>query len=148
VDQGEFKWLLDMVVTRSCAEQTISISQTAHINKIAMCLGLENVHPVTTPLDKNVILSKWQSPMTGEGKVQMKDIAYLVAVGSLMYAAMGSCPDLTFTVAHLSQFLLNPGLEHWTAVQCVVCYLSMTRDMVLVLSQKAALTLQGWVDSD
>jgi hypothetical protein len=115
VDLRKVQWLLGMGVKRNRAMRTIYLSQMAYIEKIATQLGLENANPIYTPLDKNVVLSKMQCPTTDEGTEEMKKFPYLVAVGLLMYAAMGTHPDIAFAVAHLSQFSLNPGPEHWMA---------------------------------
>ena len=43
----------------------------------------------------------------------MKSVPYLSAVGSLMYLAVGTCPDIAFAVGALSRFNANPGRAHW-----------------------------------
>jgi hypothetical protein len=65
----------------------------------------------------------------------------------MMYAAMGTRPDISFAVSHLSQFSANPGPAHWTQAQSVITYLYTTRDVELVLGGKE-ISLSGWVDSD
>jgi hypothetical protein len=148
VNLREVQWLLGIGVKRNRATCTICLSQTAYIKKITMRLGLENVNPIHTPLDKNVVLSKAQCPTTDEGMEEMKKFPYLVAVGSLMYAAMGTHPDIAFVVAHLSQFSSNLGPEHWTAARRVVCYLTTMKDKVRVLGGLTGLTQRRWTDSD
>ena len=37
-------------------------------------------------------------------------------LGSLMYAAIATRPDIAFAVSTLSQFLTNPGRLHWEAI--------------------------------
>jgi hypothetical protein len=134
-----------MRVSRDWAARTISLSQTAYIEKIAKRLALDNANPVSTPLDKNVILSKALCPTTDDEIEYVKKFPYLVAIGSLMYAAMGTRPDIAFAVAHLSQFSSNPGPAHWSAAQRVVQYLVTTKEMVLVLGVLNAVKLLGWV---
>ena len=72
-----------------------------------LTLNLEEAHPMCTPLDPNVILSKSLSPDTNHEKAQMKGIPYLTVVGSIMYVEMGMHIDVAFTVQHLSQFSSN-----------------------------------------
>ncbi len=90
VDMGELTWLLGIAVTRDRAARTISLNQTAYIESIAKHLGLEDAHPVSTPLNPHIILSKDLCPTTDEAKQRMRDISYLTAVGSIMYAAIGT----------------------------------------------------------
>ena len=40
---------------------------------------------------------------------KMKNVPYREAVGSLMYAAMGTRPDIAFATSTVAQFLENPG---------------------------------------
>ena len=77
----------------------------------------------------------------------MKKIPYLTTVGSIMYAATATHPDVAFAIQHLSQFNTNPGNAHWTAAQCTIRYLYATRNRTLVLGS-LEINLTGWVDSD
>jgi len=43
----------------------------------------------------------------------MKKVPFREAVGSLMYAACVSRPDIMFAISVVSRYLENPGLEHW-----------------------------------
>ena len=46
----------------------------------------------------------------------MCNIPYQEAIGSLMYALLGTCPDITYAVQTISRFPKNPGQAHWEAV--------------------------------
>jgi hypothetical protein len=58
----------------------------------------------------------------------MKNVPYREIIGSLMYAAQGTRPDVAFPVTALSQFLQNPGQTHWEEAKKVVRYLKGTRE--------------------
>ncbi|KAL4249089.1 Oomycete RxLR Effector [Pleurotus pulmonarius] len=61
----------------------------------------------------------------------MKGKPYQELVGSLMYASLGTCPDIAFAVQTLSQFMKNPSIAHWDeAVRCLR-YLKGTRELWL-----------------
>jgi hypothetical protein len=47
--------------------------------------------------------------------MRMKNMPYREAIGSLMYAAVATRPDIAFAISALSQFLNNPGDLHWEA---------------------------------
>ena len=53
----------------------------------------------------------------------MKNITYCEVIGSLMYAGLGTRPDIMYTVTFLSQFMQNPGHPHWEEVKRVFHYL-------------------------
>jgi hypothetical protein len=54
----------------------------------------------------------------------MCKVLYREAISSLMYATIATCPDITFAVSVLSQFLDNPGEAHWEGVKQIFCYLA------------------------
>ena len=66
----------------------------------------------------------------------MSKVPYREAIGSLMYASVATCPDITFAVSTLSQFLDNPGDIHWEAVKRVFCYLSGMKSYQLTYGGK------------
>jgi len=78
VDLGGVHWLLGIAMTRDRKKCTISLSQHAYIKKIAKCFDLENMFPISTPLDPNVLLSKEQCPKMEDEKHCMKTIPYLL----------------------------------------------------------------------
>jgi hypothetical protein len=75
---------------------------------------------------------------------------YQSAVGALMYAMLGTRPDLAFAVASLSQFSSNPGQPHWDAIKHVLRYMRGTTDYRLTYGGRAGASLlfDGYCDSD
>src|SRR5260370_7723409 len=71
--------------------------------------------------------------MSQEEKDYMSSIPYLSAVGSLMYLAIGTRPDIAFAVGLLSRFNSCPAKVHWNAIQHVFKYLRGTVDFGLEL---------------
>jgi hypothetical protein len=78
---------------------------------------------------------------------RMKKTPYREAVGSLMYAAVATRPDITFAVSTLSQFLENPGEAHWEAVKRVFRYLAGTKNYSLTYGNERH-DLIGYTDAD
>ena len=95
----------------------ITLSQTAYINVIVTWFKLQDGFKVGMPMDMSVILSKKLSPVCAEEQKRMKQIPYLSAVGSLMYASMATCPDITYAMSHLGKYSANHGQAHWMAAQ-------------------------------
>ncbi len=77
----------------------------------------------------------------------MCKVLYREVIGSLMYAAITTRPDITFTVSILSQFLENPGEAHWEGVKRIFHYLSGTKDHVLTYREERH-NLLGYTDAD
>ncbi len=147
IDLGPIHWLLSIEVTRDHQKRTLSLSQHAYIESIIRHFHLKDLKPVSTPMDPHVKLSTAQSPTTLEEIAQMHNIKYPEAVGSLMYASQGTCPDITFTMTTLSKFLKNLGMAHWEQCKHIFCYLKGTLDWKLTFGETDQ-DLTGWVDAD
>ena len=87
--------------------------------------------PVGTPMLPGLKLSSEESPKTPEECKEMENIPYINAVGSLMYLATMTRPDIAYTVGVLARFNCNPGKAHWNAVKHLFRYLKGTLDMKL-----------------
>ena len=98
-------------------------------------------------MDPNVPLLKSQSPMKLTDIAQMQNVPYQEAVGSLMYAAMGTWPDIAFAVSTVAQFSDNPGWTHWEAVKRIFRYLQGTQKFELVYGGEKR-GLVGYVNAD
>ena len=94
-----------------------------------------------------VIYTKQDVPSTPEDTLCMQHTPYCQAIGSLMYIAIATCPDITFTIAILSCFLNNPGDAHWDAVKHIFRYLQGTKTYQLTYGGKRH-DLKGFYDAD
>jgi len=97
-------------------------------------------------MDVGTILSDSQSPATHAQLEDMRDIPYQRAIGSLMYAAMSTRPDIAFPIVTLSQFMQNPGRVHWEAAKHIIHYLKGTVGLGLTLGATDA-GLEAYVDA-
>jgi hypothetical protein len=77
----------------------------------------------------------------------MRDIPYHEAVGSLMYASLGTRPDISFAVQTVSRFSTKPGWAHWESVKWIFRYLKGTNDLWLSYGGTRA-ELTGFADAD
>jgi len=132
---GEPSILLGMKINRDEEKKTISLSQTHYIDSLLEHFGLANANMVSTPMDPNVNLDEEEDE--GKGEKEGKDMdergpeTYATTIGSLMYAALTTHPDITYAVQRLAQFTKNPRPKHWTAVKRIFRYLKGTRTHAL-----------------
>lgn len=98
-------------------------------------------------MDPHANLSTTQSPSTTAEIASIRDVLYREAIGSLMYASLGTRSDITYAVSFLSRFSDNPGRAHREAVRCVFRYLSGTKSLKLTYGT-IALDLVGYTDAD
>ena len=146
-DLGAIHWLLGIKVTRDLPNHTISLSQHAYIDSIILRYNFTDLKPSAIPMDPCAPLLKSQSPTKLADIARMKNIPYREAVGSLMYAAMGTRPDIAFAVSTVAQFSDNPGWAHWEAVKRIFKYLRGTQKLELVYGGEKR-GLEGYVDAD
>ena len=70
-----------------------------------------------------------------EGKAAQDEIlAYQKRIGSIMFAATGTRPDIAKTASFLSQFLTNPGPEHLSTANRAISYLVSTKGLEIQYS--------------
>jgi hypothetical protein len=148
-DLGELKYILGLEVHRNRPSCKIWLSQHKHTLDILHRFHHEHSRPVSTPLDPSISLSKVES-MSQEEKEYMSGVPYLSAVGSLMYLAIGTRPDIAYAVGLLSRFNSCPAKVHWKAIQRVFQYLKGTSDFCLEFgpSTVGGVTLSVFSDSD
>jgi transposase InsO family protein len=146
-DFGPANWLLGIKIRRDLANKTISLSQHAYIEAIITRFNFNDLKPSAMPMDPSIPLLKSQGPSKLEDIAKMKNVPYREAVGSLMYAAMGTRPDIAFATSTVAQFSENPGWAHWEAVKRIFRYLLGTKKLELVYGgERGGLT--GYVDAD
>jgi hypothetical protein len=120
-DLGKLSWILGMQVGRDRASRTVEIRQTAYIDQMLARYGMAESKPVGTPAEG--LLRRLYE---GEGAVSAR---YMSMVGSLLYAALVSRPDIAFAVQAVARHLQASGPEHEIAVKRVLRYLQGTRDV-------------------
>ena len=105
----------------------ITLSQGHFINTLLNKFGLKKVNPITTPLDPNVNLDNDKTEENSKDQNDQASHSYATLIGSLMYLALGTQPDIAYAVNRLAQFTQQPKPKHWTAVKRVFRYLKGTR---------------------
>ena len=116
-DLKEAKKILGMEITRDRGSCRLWLSQENYVLKVLERFNIKEVKPVTTHLAGRFKLSSRQCPQSPE---EMSRVPYASVVGSLMYAMVCTRPDLTYAVSTVSQFMSNPGKQHWEVVMWVL----------------------------
>jgi Reverse transcriptase (RNA-dependent DNA polymerase) len=101
-DLGELHWILGIKVKRDRERRTIHLSQRAYIDSIIRRYNFDDLKPASTPMQHGLLLSMSPIPNTMATWALMRDVPYREAVGSLMYAALGTRPDIAFAVQSVS----------------------------------------------
>ena len=127
-DLGPLTSFLGMEIRRDRRLPRLHLSQQRYIETILNRHGMADSTPMATPADPHVRLLKTPSDHQADSINRQR---YQSAVGSLMYAMIGTRPDIAFAVSAVSQHNTNPGPPHWTAVRRIFRYLAGTRALGL-----------------
>ena len=73
---------------------------------------MKNSKPISTLLAGHFKLSKRLNPSMEKEKGEKSVIPYSSGVGSLMYAMVCTCPDISHVVGVVRRFLANLGKSH------------------------------------
>ena len=139
-DLGMLRWILGMEVRRDRARRILHLSQGAYINTVLARFGMENCKPVATPAEG--VLRRLDNGHA--------DREFMQFVGSVLYLAMISRPDIAFAVQNLGRHMQRVGPEHWVAAKRLLRYLGGTRDLGLQFNGSApnVINLVGYSDAD
>ncbi|XP_055913678.1 uncharacterized protein LOC129947224 [Eupeodes corollae] len=109
---------------------------------------MEDCNPVSTRLDINQKLIKKTHQHGKHETDSMKTVRYQEDIGSILYAAQVSRPDLSFAVGALSRFNNNPSKSHWIAVKRLFRYIKGTINYKLEYTRDIEGCLEGFSDAD
>ncbi|KAF4990463.1 hypothetical protein FGRMN_8456 [Fusarium graminum] len=142
-DEGLCEWYLGMHVVQS--SESIILHHQNHIEKTLRRFNLENAKHKSTPLTPGLTLVKKEDKQEDEdftNTVQQK-------IGSLVYLAGQTRPDISFPANYIARFMSNPSIDHMEACDHILSYLRHTADKGLRYQRGDGSTnLVGFVDSD
>lgn len=127
--------------------KTLSINQENYITKLLTKFSIynnNNYKPVQIPGDPGVKLKKNTSQASDH------DInIYQKQIGSLLYLALKTRPDITFAVNNCARYMSNPNKDHFNALNKIWKYLLFYPKLGLIYNcQGDNLILKGYCDSD
>lgn len=126
-DQGEVHYCLGMSIKRNRNKGLLTINQHAYLSAVLKRFAMSDCKPVATPLEPG---KKFEKLKDDEEMVNLKE--YQSAIGSLIYASIGTRPDLSSAVGVLSQHMSKPGKQHWIGVKRILRYIKGTLDYGLL----------------
>jgi hypothetical protein len=146
-DLSELHWMLGIEVQRDRNAGTVHLSQHTYIDSILWRYHLDDLKPLSTPMDTQIRLSSEQSPKSTAEFAAMHNVPYHEAVGALNWAALSTRPDIAFTVSTVACFTAEPGPAHWEAVKRIFRYLAGMHNLWLSYGETRR-TLEGYADAD
>ena len=108
---------LGMTVTRNRYQRKLQLSQPAYLERVLKENDRWNSKPVVITMDTHFSVAETGYEATNTFRTQ-----YQSAVGSLMYAMLGTQPVIAYSISVVSRYTSNPDPGHWQAVKMVFCY--------------------------
>ena len=142
-DLGKACTFVGLQISRNHPERSITIHQTSYITRVLERFGMLDSRVVHTPLNPSVMLT----PSTEE-ELSSPDFPYTAVIGSRIYAAVTTCPNISHAIQHLSQFTSNFSQTHITAVKQVLRYLNGTRNLGITYWPTSDPEVLGYTDAD
>jgi transposase InsO family protein len=141
-DVGEAKECIGIQITKT--DGKIELSQEMYVEQMLRKFNMEQAKATKTPADPNEKLSvaMWSEENDAKG------VPYQEVVGSLLYAAQITRPDISFAVNNVSRFNVQHAKEHWNAVQRILRYLIGTKDFKLRFEKGKSIEIEAYSDAD
>lgn len=127
-DLGKASRFLGLEITQ-CPTNGITVGQTEYITSMLKRYRMTNATTVSMPMDPTTHLFSYSVDDKNADADRINQ--YQSIVGSLMYAALGTRPDISHSVAILSKYSAAPLSMHVTAALRVLRYLKKTATLVL-----------------
>ena len=119
------------------------LHQKSYISAMLEKFGLSQAKTVSTPANLNEKLKR------DDGTSKLMDpTLYQSMVGSLLYAAIATRPDISQAVGAVSNYCSNPSEAHLAVVKRILRYLKETINLGLKYEKLESSTLVGYSDTD
>ena len=125
-DLGKLSNFLSMSIVQNREEGETWIGQPTYTEKLLTKMGMSDCKPVKTPVDPGNRLVK-----ADQDEEALEQLPYQSVVGSLMYLATCTRPDIAYAVGMLARFSSKPNRSHWVAAKRVLRYLKGTMNFGL-----------------
>ena len=147
-DLGDAKKILVMEIHRNRETDELWVSQESYLWKVLSNFDMDQAKQVATPIGAHFKLKSGTEKELKDQAEYMSKIPYQSAVGSVMYAMVGTRLDLAYAVGLISRFMSKPLKEHWQAVKWVLRYIKGTVNTRLSYKKKGEFVIRGYTDSD
>jgi hypothetical protein len=121
-DLGEARQFLSLAISRASEAHNVSLWQEKYVNDIIARFRMQDAFDVPTPLDLDVKLDT----QAAIGSKPANTSRYQSIVGSLMYAALGTRPEIACAVTALCPHNAAPTAIDMTSAVRLLRYLKAT----------------------
>ncbi|KAJ1033348.1 hypothetical protein NDA13_001340 [Ustilago tritici] len=119
-NQGNVSHIIGLNVHYDQEAHTLSIDQSGYIEGVIVKFGMDQAWTASTPATESINSLK---PREGDTASTEEVQYYTSLIGSLLWIAQGTRPDIMFTVGRCAQFVANPSGKHLAAAKHILRYL-------------------------
>ena len=145
-DMGSAHFLLGVEIRRRLDGGYFMV-QEKYAAEVVSRYGMAAAKTVSTPFEPGSNFGAEGVPVAEGVDPGMVDIPYRSLVGSLMYLAVCTRPDLSMAVSALSRYSQNPQMAHWEAAKRVLRYVKGTVGEGLGYSPGEEIAIWGYSDA-
>ena len=138
-DLGLLKYFLGVEVAKS--EKGTFLSQRKYVLDLLAETGKIGAKPRSTPMIPNSHLTK------NDGEPFEDPEKYRRLVGRLNYLTL-TRPDIAYAVSIISQFMAAPTVNHWAALEQILCYLKGAPGRGIVYKDHGHFNIECFTDAD
>jgi len=144
-DMGQLHYCLGISVKQSQDEnhRCLWMDQRQYISNMLLKYRMTEANTAPTPVDISVKLQK-----DDKSSKQVNPVLYQSIVGSLLYAAISTRPDIAQAVGVVSKFNSRPTEAHLTAAKRILRYLKGTAHLGIKYQKSDNGALTGYSDAD
>ena len=139
-DLGVATFLLGIELRRQEVGNPLMV-QEKYAREVVQKFGMVDRKEVSTPFEPGKILGVEGCAQSEEERASMVGVPYRSLVGSLMYLAVCTRPDIAMGVSTLSRSCQDPGMAHWEAAKRLLRYVrgSVGNGLLYVCGEDVAL---------
>ena len=140
-DMGKLHYFLGVGIHQS--DGTLWLGQEKYAENILTKFKMETCSAVSTPMETTAHPAKTTGDSTPfDAKL------YQSAIGSLLYLANVTRPDIAQAVHKMAQFSAQPTVEHWKLVKRILRYVQGTKGIGLLYTTDQDSSLVVYSDAD
>ncbi|GMF22946.1 unnamed protein product [Phytophthora lilii] len=140
---GDARFVLGMEIQYNIVNGELLLRQTQFIKYLLEKFGQQDSNAVRNLLTIGQDLTQDGLHEMHRGKTQFREL-----IGSLLYVANATRPDISVALSILSQFLDNPLEIHWNAATRELCYLKGTATLGIQFRRNKHLVLEAFADAN
>ena len=115
-------------MNQNIEKNEITMLQENYIENVFKKFKIKPSQERAIPLPTDCIISKQQCPENNsKEQEEMKDKNYRNIIGSWIYLAVATRPDISFAVSQLAKVIENPSIKHYELLNYLHGYLQSTK---------------------